>query len=254
MPSKHCHSGWHSWTSKHTCSRGGGGEPEVTGCASAGGVGEEKGPSKVSWQQTVNHQNQQCSCSLPDTLPHLLHGLTWQQHTHHALGLRGGGGELSRHLFSLRPSHTPSGGQQPKITWAIALECYESDFPLVTCHSSGTGCYRERCLSREADCTDYSSAGACVCVGGGGLDINLLVLGGASHTAVCCSWCVCVCCFHRSSGYHVRVFTQYQMDRMPDGPNPRGIWGSLDKNTVVVIVSVCWARGGGGGGANQKNT
>jgi hypothetical protein len=55
-----------------------------------------------------------------------------------------------------------------------------------------------------------------------------------------------MCCFHRSSGYHVRVFTQYQMDRMPDGPNPRGIWGSLDKNTVVVIVSVCWARGGGG--------
>lgn len=42
---------------------------------------------------------------------------------------------------------------------------------------------------------------------------------------------------YRSTGYHVRVFTQYQMDKSKDGPNPRGIWGSLDNNTVVVIVS-----------------
>jgi hypothetical protein len=49
----------------------------------------------------------------------------------------------------------------------------------------------------------------------------------------------------RSTGYHVRVFTQYQMDRSPDGPNPRGLWGSLDNNTVVVIVSVLWSQRGG---------
>jgi hypothetical protein len=40
----------------------------------------------------------------------------------------------------------------------------------------------------------------------------------------------------QQTGFHVRVFTQYQMDRSKEGPNPRGIWGSLDFNTVVVVV------------------
>jgi hypothetical protein len=52
----------------------------------------------------------------------------------------------------------------------------------------------------------------------------------------------------RQTGFHVRVFTQYQMDRSKEGPNPRGIWGSLDFNTVVVVVS----RGAWGGRLTQE--
>eukprot|EP00775_Hariotina_reticulata_P013836 gene13836-13957_t len=40
----------------------------------------------------------------------------------------------------------------------------------------------------------------------------------------------------RETGFHVRVFTQYEVDASRTGPNPRQLWGSLDNKTVVVRV------------------
>ncbi|KAF8057110.1 PRY3 [Scenedesmus sp. PABB004] len=38
-------------------------------------------------------------------------------------------------------------------------------------------------------------------------------------------------------GWHVRVYTSYALDARSDGPtSPRGLWGSLDADTVVLLV------------------
>jgi hypothetical protein len=55
---------------------------------------------------------------------------------------------------------------------------------------------------------------------------------------------------HRRTGYHVRVFTQYYIDASPEAPNPRGLWGSLDNQTVVVRVS----RSSGSSSSSSSST